>query len=391
MYKIDEEQFAKGVLQFKDYVVHMQEEMKEKLKIENPTKIEFDKGWIDYSEGYKHRFLGKAAEILCIDCWNESNLMDMNVTQKISNCWDIPMDSFGPNNLLDYHDKIYCQDLFEKDCENAASIIYQIICGDNEQQAFEDATLFFGKRYSIISFLFFLKNIRKENTYVHVRPKHMKKNFEILGISAECLHSATWENYREYCTIMRDIENRLKSEFDKVDIIDAHSFVWLADVAEEYAITDQTGQLFARFEEIEQQTEKLEILGSEREVIRKARVNHSKFRELLCQRYEHCCLCGVAAPELLVASHIQPWCKSNSQEKVDIDNGFLFCPNHDWLFDRGWISFDEDGEILISDKLSQNNRQFMNIHEHMHIKLTEGNKKYLKYHRENIFENGKEE
>ena len=33
MYKIDEEQFAKGVLQFKDYVVHMQEEMKEKLKI----------------------------------------------------------------------------------------------------------------------------------------------------------------------------------------------------------------------------------------------------------------------------------------------------------------------------------------------------------------------
>ncbi len=389
MYKIDEEQFAKGVLRFKDYVVHKQEEMKEKLKIENPTKIGFDKGWLDFEEGYKHRFLADASKKLQIECWNEDNLLDMEIPQRVLACMDIPMDPYpDKNNLLDYHDKDYYQKRCDENSEIAAIIIYQIICGDNDRQAFEDAVSFFGKRYPIISFIFFLKNIRKENTYVHVRPKHMKKNFEILGISAECLHSATWENYREYCTIMRDIENRLKSEFDKVDIIDAHSFVWVADQVDKYNDTDG---IFTQFREIEQETEKPEILGGEREVICKARVNQTVYRKYLLQRYDRCCLCGIDTPELLVASHIQPWCNSNSQEKVDIDNGFLFCPNHDWLFDRGWISFDEDGKILISDKLSQNNRQFMNIHEHMHIKLTEGNKKYLKYHRENIFENGKEE
>lgn len=105
------------------------------------------------------------------------------------------------------------------------------------------------------------------------------------------------------------------------------------------------------------------------------------------KKYPHCCLCNVKEPSLLVASHIKPWSVSDKIEKLDIDNGFLLCPNHDQLFDQGWISFDDTGKILISEGLSQADRCFTNVSENMkiHFPLTAGNRVYLKYHRENIF------
>ena len=59
--------------------------------------------------------------------------------------------------------------------------------------------------------------------------------------------------------------------------------------------------------------------------------------------------------------------------------------NHDKLFDRGYISFDDTGRILISEKLDDNNRMYMNITPTMKIVITEENIKYIKYHRKNVF------
>ncbi|MCI9007467.1 MAG: hypothetical protein HFI13_05075 [Lachnospiraceae bacterium] len=79
--------------------------------------------------------------------------------------------------------------------------------------------------------------------------------------------------------------------------------------------------------------------------------------------------------------------ESEAKEKLDVDNGFLMCPNHDKIFDKGYITFDDDGKIIISEKLAEkeNDMVFLNVDSRMHIELTEGNKKYLKFHRENIF------
>ena len=61
------------------------------------------------------------------------------------------------------------------------------------------------------------------------------------------------------------------------------------------------------------------------------------------------------------------------------------CPNHDRLFDKGWISFTDEGNIIISNKLNLVDKVFMNISDDMKIDLTGRNKEYLKYHREHIF------
>lgn len=127
------------------------------------------------------------------------------------------------------------------------------------------------------------------------------------------------------------------------------------------------------------------LIGEDKKAFVKIRVNQSVFRKRLLNRYKHCCLCGVTNQELLIASHIKPWAVCNPKEKLNVNNGLLFCPNHDSLFDKGYISFQEDGKILISSALKENDKVFMNVFEDMHIEICNENKYFLDYHRENIF------
>lgn len=141
-------------------------------------------------------------------------------------------------------------------------------------------------------------------------------------------------------------------------------------------------------EDIEEGLADSGLEGKEKETIIKSRVNQSKFRQQLLDRYKKCCLCSVRNPDLLIASHIKPWCESEPNQKLDIENGFLLCPNHDKLFDSGLISFDNDGKIIISDKLGEADREAFGVNENMVIDLTDANQEYLKHHRQERFKNG---
>ncbi len=142
-----------------------------------------------------------------------------------------------------------------------------------------------------------------------------------------------------------------------------------------------------KVQKIEEEIICLNVEGARKKAIINVRVNQGIFRDLLLKRYNRCCLCGVENHTLLTASHIKPWVESKPKEKLDVDNGFLMCPNHDKLFDKGYITFDDDGKIIISDELTDNDRVLLNINSRMHLNvdLTKGNKKYLNFHREKVF------
>ena len=133
----------------------------------------------------------------------------------------------------------------------------------------------------------------------------------------------------------------------------------------------------------------LELKGQDREAVVKVRVNQGIFRKRLLDKYSKCCLCNVHKKELLLASHIKPWSKCKSNQKLDVNNGLLLCPNHDRLFDEGWISFDEIGKIIISKEIDDNDKKYMNVNESISIELTDEMQKYMNYHRKNIFEKKK--
>ncbi|PFW53927.1 HNH endonuclease [Priestia megaterium] len=124
---------------------------------------------------------------------------------------------------------------------------------------------------------------------------------------------------------------------------------------------------------------------TEKEVIAKARIGQSIFKKTLLAVEKKCRLCGVSDERLLVASHIKPWSHSTDKERLDVNNGLLLCPNHDALFDKGHISFDKNGLILISNSLDKYSKLFLNINETMNIRMKESQQQYMKWHRENKF------
>lgn len=83
-----------------------------------------------------------------------------------------------------------------------------------------------------------------------------------------------------------------------------------------------------------------------------ARRGQGVFRENVRALEPVCRVTGVANPWLLIASHIKPWraCASAS-ERLDGANGLLLTPHVDLLFDRGFISFEDRGSVLVSPRL----------------------------------------
>ena len=117
-----------------------------------------------------------------------------------------------------------------------------------------------------------------------------------------------------------------------------------------------------------------------------SRVGQGLYRRRLLQRWEgKCAVSNCSITEILIASHIKPWCDSDDFERLDVNNGILLSPKYDALFDRHLISFQDTGEIIISAKLTQQVLGDLKMSGNEKIKnITEGNKKYLADHRNKL-------
>ena len=115
----------------------------------------------------------------------------------------------------------------------------------------------------------------------------------------------------------------------------------------------------------------------------------SFFKDTQMHEFDHACpICHIKLPHLLIASHIKPFrdC-AHIYETATHDNGLLLCRNHDFLFDQGFISFNDDGSIIISNSLKEKdpNLEHFNLCDKLDpIYMTKNRRKFLKYHRENI-------
>ncbi|MDR7021152.1 HNH endonuclease [Aeromonas salmonicida] len=98
-------------------------------------------------------------------------------------------------------------------------------------------------------------------------------------------------------------------------------------------------------------------------------------------------LTGVTNKALLIASHIKPWSKcDNNTERLDGNNGLLLSPHIDKLFDRGWITFTDAGDLLCAEpSIEQALLQWgINLPSNVGI-FSPKQAKFLSYHRDIIF------
>lgn len=123
---------------------------------------------------------------------------------------------------------------------------------------------------------------------------------------------------------------------------------------------------------------------SERLVVQ--RVGQDLFRNALMDYWQgRCCVTGLAVPALLRASHIKPWARCQSDdERLDVFNGLLLAPHIDALFDGGWISFSDQGSLLVSETLPHAARAQLMVSSEWTIRnLTPAHVPYLTFHRTN--------
>lgn len=148
----------------------------------------------------------------------------------------------------------------------------------------------------------------------------------------------------------------------------------------------QIGQLFKDLRK--QKYVPPEVTGeTTREVVIDGRKGQEGLREKLLDYWENrCAVTEVDEPEFLIASHIKPWKDASDAERLDPNNGLLLCVTLDKAFDRGFISFDDEGSIIFSRKLSIENRERLHLDEAMKLrKFDTPHSYYMNWHRTYVF------
>ncbi|QDM17515.1 HNH endonuclease [Tardiphaga sp. vice278] len=121
----------------------------------------------------------------------------------------------------------------------------------------------------------------------------------------------------------------------------------------------------------------------DREAIVKVRIAQNGFRKKLEIRWGGgCAVTGSMLKETLRASHIVSWADGSSSEKTSPDNGLLLTASLDALFDRGYISFSDAGDVIISKMLSSEEMQMHNLNDGLRLRIppAEKQKAFLRRH-----------
>jgi putative restriction endonuclease len=140
--------------------------------------------------------------------------------------------------------------------------------------------------------------------------------------------------------------------------------------------------------ECEKISESRQLPATEKQALIKARRGQGLFRQNV-GRIEHFCrVTRVDRPEHLIASHIKPWRESDNHERLFEGNGLLLTPTIDHLFDRGFISFENSGELLISPVAHEESMNKMGVTTDHVINVggfAEPQKEFLEFHRTKVF------
>ncbi len=142
----------------------------------------------------------------------------------------------------------------------------------------------------------------------------------------------------------------------------------------------------AKIDEEVREIEAAHIPEEEKKSLRAARNGQGDYRRRLLDEKAECLISKVNDERLLIASHIKPWSVSDENEKIDHFNGLALIPTYDRMFDQGYISFEDDGTIIISPYISPLNIKKLGLvpEKRYEIPNIERRKKYLAYHRESI-------
>ena len=129
------------------------------------------------------------------------------------------------------------------------------------------------------------------------------------------------------------------------------------------------------------------IAETEKEAVVMARRGQGLFKERVMLRERACRVTGVTKEEHLRASHCKPWRDCSNAERLDGENGLLLTPTIDHLFDRGFIGFEGNGNLVVSPVAHLASLARMGINPNLQQNVgnfSAGQRSYLEFHRESV-------
>jgi HNH endonuclease len=133
--------------------------------------------------------------------------------------------------------------------------------------------------------------------------------------------------------------------------------------------------------DIEQLRRRKGLSRTQRKALIQAQLGQGRFRGDLLKYWGGCAVVGCTVEAALRASHIKPWHQSSDSERLDPANGLLLVANLDALFNDGLITFDNDGQMLLSNELTQKDRSLLRLKGRLKKKPSARQRKYLRFHR----------
>jgi putative restriction endonuclease len=139
--------------------------------------------------------------------------------------------------------------------------------------------------------------------------------------------------------------------------------------------------------ELNQVQSDLSLPETDRQAIVLARRGQGLFKKRV-MKIEHVCrITGVDRAEHLRASHCKPWRDATNEERLDGENGLLLTPSFDHLFDRGFIGFEDNGQVLVSPVAHRESLVRMGIEPDRPPNVgtfSTGQRRFLEFHRDNV-------
>lgn len=129
------------------------------------------------------------------------------------------------------------------------------------------------------------------------------------------------------------------------------------------------------------------------EIKKSHRVGQDRYRRAVIEHMLQCPFSKITDERLLIASHIKPYsaCMREKREDQALDylNGLALSPTYDRLFDQGYITFSDSGELICGTQLSSYTWEKLNINPTAKNKMRiypENREIYLEYHRNHVFQ-----
>jgi predicted restriction endonuclease len=333
--------------------------------------------YTEKEEGYKYEIYRAGRQALAFQAWKRSDIGRGEITEAVIDAIQIPNSNLVPWKGRFGEEARPHHPLFEaknkKDqLRKIEECLFRLYREEQDGNSFEELIGIFGRTYPLLAYFFFLKD---RSRYLPIAPTFFDRAFEHLGAQFKTSHRCSWENYSVYVALIGEVKTMLaESHAAEVTLLDAHSFTWML------AAQMESANKLANVEEY------LNLPASEREAIVKARIGQGRFRQSLIDYWASCAVTGCLEAALLRASHIKPWAVASLAERLSLYNGLLLSPAIDACFDAGYVTFDDEGRILISKGLRAEDAGVLGIHSEMRLRrIAPEHRQYLAFHREHVF------